>query len=145
MNASGYDETSHDAANSGPNEHRHENGFDDSAKEFVVVFEKQSVEFFARQWCALCRWLRLRGSAAIVWRVFCVLCFVVTGGGCRGVFISQQFVLIARSLDSPKNDARKNESQHNKNTYHNRKDLESERKGIKGMCHACGLCLLGFD
>ena len=30
-------------------------------------------------------------------------------------------------------------------TYHNRKDLESERKGIKGMCHACGLCLLGFD
>lgn len=55
MNASGYDETSHDAANSGPNEHRRENGFDDSAEHLVVVFEKQSVEFFARQWCTLCR------------------------------------------------------------------------------------------
>ena len=81
MNASGYDETSHDAANSGPNEHRRENGFDDSTEHLVVVFEKQSVKFFARQWCALCRWLRLRGSAAIVWRVFCGFCFVVAGGG----------------------------------------------------------------
>lgn len=85
MNAGGNNKARYDAANSGPNEHRHQNGFDDSAEEFVVIFEKESVEFFARQWCALWRWLCSGGSAAIVWRAVRGLRLVVAGGGCRCV------------------------------------------------------------
>lgn len=83
------DYKSNKTANKRRNEHRQENGFDDSAEQFTVILEKEVIEFFARYWCALCRWLCSGGSAAIVWRVVRGLCFVVGGGGCRCVFISQ--------------------------------------------------------
>lgn len=83
------DDKPNKTANSRPKEHRHKNGFDDSAEQFTVILEKEVIEFFARYWCALCRWLCSGGSAAIVWRVVRGLFFVVGGGGCRCVFISQ--------------------------------------------------------
>ena len=83
------DYKSNKTANKRRNEHRHENGFDDSAEQFAVILRKEVVEFFACHWRALCRWLCSGGSAAIVWRAFCGLCFVVAGGGCRCFFISQ--------------------------------------------------------